>query len=291
MGFQIDKSMHWAEHFVEYGFCVIKGALSQDFCKQGIAQFAKALGTDLPPQRWTTEELDVKHSHGRVTLRTDELQSYLDSVYDQPGIRDMFATMFGSIDNWNGQRAAGPFLCLFDPANKREVMEWGHVDFLRVRIPVIGNAFVFQSSLIDTEPFSGNITIYPGWHKIVQKRLLDDPTFWYADDGDEHAEWCRLVPKTEPYEFVAEAGDVLLMQHLVGHAGNSNAATNHTPRVAIHSQAIMKQWVNEIDPADPTLCPYHRSMAHNGHIKLPYNEADVQAAAYKARRERFAAAR
>jgi len=84
---------------------------------------------------------------------------------------------------------------------------------------------------------------------------------------------------------------VLLMQHHVGHAGNCNAATNHTPRVAIHSQAIAKDWPNEVDPSDPTLSPYMRSLAHNGHIKLPYNEADVQAAAYKARRERLAGAR
>jgi len=284
MGFQIDTSLHYTDHFVEHGFCVIRNALTPEFCRHGIEEFQKALGTSLPPSQWTTRTLNCQHSQGRIGGLT-QLQPFVLSLYDQPGIRAIIDTMLG-VGEWNGQRSAHPFLCVYHEENKPQVAEWGHVDFLRVRIPVIGNGFVLQASLVDTEPFSGTITIYPGWHKRLQKLLLDEPNFWYADEGPEQERWRRVMPRTEPYEFVAKAGDVLLMHHLVGHAGNVNAAANHSPRVAIHSQVIAKTWPSEIDAARKDLSPYLRSLAHNGSFKLGYNEEEAQAAAYKERRER-----
>ncbi|MCE9589720.1 MAG: hypothetical protein K8S99_04270 [Planctomycetes bacterium] len=284
MAFKIDTSMSYADHFVEHGFCVVKGALSPEYCRRGIEEYKKALGTDLPPNKWDSKLFGLEKSGGRVGA-LPALQPFIDTVYDQPGIRSIMETMLGP-GEWSGKRHAAPFICVYHEGNKREVAEWGHVDFVRVRIPVIGNAFVLQASLIDTEPYSGNITIYPGWHKILQKVLLEQPDYWYADDGDANNLWRRTVPKVEPYEFVAEAGDALLMHHLVGHAGNANAAANRTPRVAIHCQVIAKQWPNEIDATRKDLSPYLRSLAHNGSFKLGFNEEEAQAAAYKERRER-----
>jgi ectoine hydroxylase-related dioxygenase (phytanoyl-CoA dioxygenase family) len=285
--FQIDRSMHWSDHYVEHGFCVIKNALSKEFCERGIEEFKKALGTSLPPREWSTATLSRPHQGGRMTADAT-IRPFLETAYDQPGIRNMIETMYGSLDAWSGERACGPFLCVYDAENKPEVADFGHVDFSKVRIPVIGNSFVMQASLIDTEPFSGNITIYPGWHKMLQKVLLERPDFWYSDDGDEHNEWRQLMPKVAPYEFVAEAGDVLLMHHLVGHAGNINAAEYHTPRVAIHGQVIRKIWPDEIDATRTDLTPWERSLAHNGTIDLPFHEHEVQAAAYKERLEKRA---
>lgn len=287
MRFQIDTSLHYADHFVEHGFCVIKGALTPEFRQRGIGEFKKALGTDLPPNQWTTQTLNREHSLGRIGPLTT-LQPLITELYDQPGIRAIIDTMLGA-GEWNGARIGQPFLCVYHPENKAEVAEWGHVDFLRVRIPVIGNAFVMQASLVDTEPYSGNITIYPGWHKILQKVLLEEPNFWYADDGSEQERWRKIMPRTAPYEFVAQAGDVLLMHHLVGHAGNVNAAANRSPRVALHTQVIAKTWPDEIDATRKDLSPYLRSLAQNGSFKLGYNEEQAQAASYKERRERNAA--
>ena len=216
------------------------------------------------------------------------IKPFIDSVYDQPGVRRMIDTIFRSPDAWSGERAAAAFLCVYHAENKAEIADFGHVDFVKVRIPVLGNALVMQCSLIDTEPFSGNITIYPGWHKILQKVLLERPDYWYSDDGSENNEWRRLMPRVEPYEFVAEAGDVLLMHHLVGHAGNANAAKNHTPRVVIHAQVINKTWPNAIDATRKDLSPWERSLTCNGSIDLGFVEQEVQAAAYKERRERRA---
>ena len=285
MGFQIDRSLHWTDHYVKHGFCVVKRALGKEFCDRGIEEFKKALGTTLPPREWSTQTLKGEHGSGRMTVNSS-IKPFLQTMYDQPGIRAVIDTMFGSPDAWNGERACGPFLCVYHPENKPAVSDFGHVDFVKVRIPVIGNAFVLQASLIDSEPFSGNITIYPGWHKLLQKILLERPDFWYSDDGSENNEWRRVMPKVEPYEFVAEAGDVLLMHHLVGHAGNVNAARNRTPRVAIHSQVINKTWPNEIDATRKDLSPWERSLALNGSIKMPFAEREVQAAAYKERLER-----
>jgi hypothetical protein len=288
MGFEIDKSLHWSDHYVEYGFCVIKGAIDKEFCRRGIEEFKKALGTDLPPQQWTTESLQCEHSRGRLT-RSIDIQPFIQSVYDEPGLRSAIDTMLGSPDQWSGERACHPFVCLFDPANEPVLPEWGHVDFVEVRIPILGNGFAMQVSLIDTEPFSGNITIYPGYHKVVQEKLLQEPGYWFGNEKHQQEAWRRLVPHVEPYEFVAEAGDVLFFHHLVGHAGNLNAAANHTPRVAIHGQVLRKEWLNAIDPAQPNLSPFERSLALNGPIQLPFDEREAQQAAYKERDFRWKA--
>lgn len=295
MAFQIDTNLHWTEHYIEHGFCVIKGVLTPEFCKAGVAAFARALGTDLPPSQWSVDTLAVPHHHGRIPLGPD-IQPFLDTIFDQPGHRNVIDTMFGDSNAWNGERHAQAFLCVFDPANKQTYPDWGHIDFVEVRIPILGNGFAYQASLVDTEPFSGNITIYPGYHKVVQKRLLEDATFWFDNDGPRFQAWLDLVPKVEPFEFIAEAGDLLLFHHLVGHQGNANAATNHAPRIAIHGHVGHRHWLQEIDPARPDLSPFERSLAHNGHIKLPWTEEAAQNAAYAERKfrrqmERWVAAR
>jgi len=287
MGFEIDSSLHWTDHYVEHGFCVVKSALDADFCERGIAEYQKALGTNLPPRQWTTYSLEYPHNNGRIDLGV-RIQSFVDTVYDQPCVRAAIDTMLGDPGEWSGERNCVPFLCVFDPANPQKIADQGHVDFLRVRIPILGNGFVFQASLIDTEPFSGNITIYPGYHKVLQQKLLEDPEFWYDDVGPLYDAWVRLVPEVEPYEFVAEAGDLLFFHHLVGHQGNVNAATHHTPRVALHGQVSSRQWLKEIDPATPGLSPFKRSMALNGAISLPFDEEAAQKAAYAERTYRFA---
>ncbi|HVF09300.1 MAG TPA: hypothetical protein VNA16_00765 [Abditibacteriaceae bacterium] len=286
MGFEIDNNLHWTDHYVEHGFCVVKGALDKDFCRRGIAAFQKELGTDLPPQQWSTTTLHHKHHSGRMSPGAG-LQPFIESVYDEPGLRAAIDTMVGGFDVWSGERSCQPFLCVFDPANEPSIPRRGHIDFLEVRIPILGNGFAFQAALIDTEPFSGNITIYPGYHKIIPRKLLEEPGFWFSGKGPRHEAWVQLVPEVEPYEFVAEAGDVLFFHHLVGHEGNVNAAAHHTPRVAIHGQVSTKQWLQEIDPARPDLSPFERSLALNGAIKLPFDEQAAQQAAYAERKFRW----
>lgn len=290
MSFKIDESLHWTEHYVQHGFCVIRDSVSRDFCTHGIEEISKALDTDLPSNEWATETLSVEHGRGRVNVGNDA-EDFLNTIYDQPGFRNAIDTMFGSPDCWTGERhCSRPFVCVYDSENKPELAAVGHIDFVDVRVPVFGSGFVFQVSLVESEPFSGNITLYPGLHKTVQKRVSEDPGFRYSDDARYSEAWYDLVGESEPFEFVANPGDILFFHHLVPHAANVNAAAGRKPRVCIHGQVSNKDWPNEIDPTRPDLSPWERSLAHNGHIKLPYNEREVIAEAYRDRKRRLAAA-
>ena len=45
--FELNTSLHWTEHFVAYGFCVIRRALPQAFCDEGIEIFKQLIGANL----------------------------------------------------------------------------------------------------------------------------------------------------------------------------------------------------------------------------------------------------
>ena len=205
-------------------------------------------------------------------------------------MRAVIDTMFGGPEHWSGNRHYQLFITLFSPDAQQQLAVNPHLDFVNVRIPVIGNGFYFQASLVKSEPFGGNITIYPGWHKIIQKRLIEQPDFWYGETPEQRTEFRKLVGEVEPFEFVADPGDIVLFHHLVGHAGNANAATGRSPRVTMQVQAIRKDWPSRIDATRNDLSPWERSLAHNGSIDLPFDEGEAQRAAYAEREQRRAPA-
>jgi hypothetical protein len=64
--------------------------------------------------------------------------------------------------------------------------------------------------------------VWPGTHRVVQKELIANP------ETQQPSPFCDDLIKslTKPYEFVAEAGDVLFMHHLVLHEGNKGHSAN-----------------------------------------------------------------
>jgi hypothetical protein len=291
MPFQIDTSIHWTEHYVEHGFCVIKRAVPQTFCDSVIAVLQDAFETTRPPAEWNTETIQspVLETLRKTNMQSPELRTALESVYDEPAFVDILESMLAPGSKWNGIRAAGCFLRLQDPANKPENPElapYGHLDFVDRHIPLFGDGFTCQVSLVKSEPFSGNTSIYPGWHKIVQKHLLENPDFQFAPSRQE--EWRAIVPQVEPFEFVADPGDVMLFHHLVGHEINMNYSRSGVPRTVIHCLAAGDVWLNSIDPATRDLSPWMRSSAHNGKIDLAYDDQKKTVASARERNERRA---
>lgn len=271
MSWNIDQKLHWTDHYVEYGFAVIKNAIGPEFIEPAMSEVKHLLKTDLPPQRWT------KAAGHTVHLPYDgSNMTVLPQVYDQPGLRNIIDTMFGSPDQWNGTRAFQLFVSSYDEAAAAAISSRGHIDFVRCPVPIFGSGFMFQASLIDAEPFSGNITIYPGTHKTVQKALIEDPDRQYPQD-------LQPLLDAEPFEFVAEAGDVLVFHHLVGHAGNNNHAANRTPRVVIHGQGLRKEWLRELEPSQH-LSPWQRSLATNGAYRTRRDEEQMMMEHYRERK-------
>lgn len=255
MAFEIDTTLHWTDHFVKYGFAVLRNQVSREFIDRSLEQIRRNVegpGRDLPFDQWTVNNVKFV---GEVPG-----DPVLDTVYEQPNIRHIIDTMFGTPEvgsptGWSGKPAYRVFLTPFDPDYKPQKLWGGHIDFGGNMIPAFGDAFVIQVALHDTEPFGGNITVIPGSHKLVQQSAIENPLMQYPYDFQD-------FPFTEPYEFVAKAGDVFIMHHLSFHTGNSCAS--HQPRIALHTQAQRSTFLTLADPADPNNPPWVKSFTLNG---------------------------
>lgn len=257
MAFEIDPSIHWTDHFVNYGFAVLRNQLDSEFIASALGRIRENVegpGSNLPFDDWTVN--NVKYAGGGAG---DEV---LDQIYEQPNIRHIIDTMFGTSKvgaptGWDGVKSYQVFLTPFDPGYEPKPFHGGHIDFGGHLIPKFGNAFVMQIALHDTEPFGGNITVIPGSHKLVQKRVLDNPYTQYPYDFED-------FEFAEPYEFVARAGDVFLMHHMTFHSGHKCGGATHKPRIALHMQIPRTTHLTLADPYDATNPPWVRSFTLNG---------------------------
>jgi hypothetical protein len=227
-------------------------------------------GKDLPYEEWTTHNLKVN-----PMVAGDP---FLDTVYDQPAIRNIITTMYGTDQvgvptGWSGKRDYQLFLTPYTPApgapgapeRQPRQLRGGHIDFGGNIIPLFGNAFVIQVCLRDTEPFGGNITIIPGSARVVQQRAIKDPLTQFPYDFKD-------FEFAEPYEHVAKAGDVILMHHLSFHSGNPAIGATRRPRIALHCQAHRTTFLTKADPGDASNPPWVRSFALNGYVEDPNDE-------------------
>ena len=139
-------------------------------------------------------------------------------------------------------------------------MQGGQIDLGGHLIPKFGDAFVMQVALHETEPMGGNITAIAGSHVQVQKRAIDDPLTQYPYDFEDFV-------FAEPYEFVAQPGDVFLMHHLLFHSGNPCCGPTRKPRIALHCQVQRSTFLTLADPADPSNPPWVRSFTLNGRVE------------------------
>ncbi|MCE9590645.1 MAG: hypothetical protein K8S99_08995 [Planctomycetes bacterium] len=268
MAFEIDTRIPWTEHFVQHGFAVLRNQVSREFTDAALRQIRQRLeapARDLPFEEWTVDNI-------KWTDKPGPGDPVLDRLYDEPNIRHIIDTMYGTPEvgsptGWSGEKTYQVFLTPFSPDYKPTRLEGGHLDFGGHLIPKFGNAFVMQVALRDTEPFGGNITIIPGSHKLVQQRVIANPFTQYPSDFDLPDLGCG-----EPYEFVAKAGDVLLMQHLSFHNGNKCGGATRRPRIALHVQVPRTTFPTIADPADAGSPPWVRSFTLNGRHEDPDDE-------------------
>jgi len=263
MTFQIDSTLHWTDHFVEYGFAVAKGLIPPAFCEEAVERIKEIVDDPRPMDQWTVDKPGTHHASYR-----DKSDPVLRKVFDQPDLRAAVATMHGGPEHWNNRETFYVFIKPYDPKAEVALSTSGHIDFSKQPIPILYRGFAIFVSLVDTEPFSGNTMIWPHTHRIIQKQLMEEPK---TELPSEYFE--ELHKSLEaPYEFVAEAGDVLFMHHLSLHSGNDCHSANHKPRVAFVCDGWRDEWLTEIDPATPNLPPWHRSLALNGAYKTVYDE-------------------
>ena len=234
--------------------------MDREFTDAAIEEIKQFMHTDLPPHQWTSEQSVSKEQHAQAKV--------LPEVYDQPRLRAAIEEMFNPAESWDGQPKFTVFFKPYEPDAEAQLSPVGHIDFVQCQIPVFGSGCMFQISLVNSEPFGGNISIFPGTHTLIQKQIMDNPDVRYPAIMD-------AIPDVEPYEFVAEPGDVLFFHHLANHAGNANHCAGRSPRLALHCQALRETWLTAVDPANPNISPWERSMATNGAFALPYDEREM----------------
>ena len=176
----IDPDLDWKEHYARYGFVVREKLLEPEFIETGLNELKRLLDTDLPPQEWTEEMLEsafnpktIGSASGPNAQINGKQSPVLSNVYQQPRLRAAIDELFGRPGRFNpDDRQFQIFINLQRAGAKPQLTPRGHIDFVKKAIPVLGRGFMFQTSLIDKEPFGGNITIWSGTHRIVQKLSL-----------------------------------------------------------------------------------------------------------------------
>ena len=251
----VEPGLHWTDHFAKYGFAVVRNLVDREFCEEALQEVERIVGNGVPVQEWTTENTPVLHRPFYEGATPP--QPVLDRLFDQPRLLAAIDELYGGPGRWNHERNYYLFLKPYNPKGQARLSPRGHIDFGSQIVPSLYRGFTFQLALMDTEPFSGNITLHPGTHKVVQKALMDNPELQFPGGGSD-------LPMPEPFEFVARAGDVVFMHHLMFHSGNESHSANRVSRIGLHGEAFRDEWLTEIDPSRPDLSPWERSLALNG---------------------------
>lgn len=259
---EMEAGLHWTDHYVKYGFAVRRGLVDRAFCDEALLRAREIIENDLPLREWDTS--NAKTLHRPFYEGATPPEPVFDRVMDQPRLRAEIDELFGGPGEWNGERNYYLFLKAYQEDAKPSLAPMGHIDFTTPPIPALYRGFTFQLSLIDSEPFSGNLTVYPGTHKTVQKRLMET-------DGMEFRSGQAPMEVPDPFEFVADAGDVIFVHHLIQHSGNNSHSANRVPRVALHGEAFRDAWLESIDPNEPGMSPWKRSLAFNGAYTAPHS--------------------
>jgi hypothetical protein len=257
MACEAEPGLSWTDHYVRHGFAVAPGLVGRDFCAAAVDRVKEIIGATNAPNEWTTGTHPVLYSPFFEGGNAPD--PIFERLFEEPLLREAIEEMYGGAGHWDERKNYYLFLRPFNPESRRVLAPRGHIDFPGQGVPVLYRGFTFQVLLADNEAFGGNLTLYPGTHRVVQKALLDDPALPFPNGTAD-------LPSPPPVEFVGKAGDACFMHHLVFHSGNENAAAHRSPRIAIHAEAFREAWLTGVDPGDPALSPWERSLALNGTV-------------------------
>ena len=259
----IDPSLEWTDHFVEYGFAIRRGLVSKAYCERAVQEVRRLVDDSRPLNEWTSEKPgNVFGNYYEDPGRCGSVQrsAVLEEVFDDPGLRGAIDTMLGP-GEFDDVRNVILMPRCYDPDAEAMLSPDAHMDFQNEPGPILGRGFPAQVAFCKTEPFGGNTTVWPGTHKQVQKALIDFPDRVFPDLYSE------VTLDMEPFEFVAEPGDVLFKHPLALHTGNVNHCPSRMPRINVFAECFRSTWYTEVDPKRSDLSPYERSNALNGYFR------------------------
>jgi hypothetical protein len=221
----------WAEHYVRDGFCLLRGLLDPACVDAALREVSTLVGDADPLAQWTLDRPGQRYS-----VHYAGSAPAIEAIFEQPRLLAALQQFFGELglsfgshdpDDPNRRRFA-LWVNPYDPDARPRLQRLGHIDS---GSPYRGMAI--HVALAPTRPFGGNTTYVPGSHVTMHRWLRDNP------DPSWPGGTYPAVPREQPpWEFVAQAGDVVFTHHLVFHSGNSCCADDRSPRIAIRQEVF-----------------------------------------------------
>ena len=257
-----DEARGWEDHYVEHGFCVLRGLIDGVTCGAALDEVRRLIDESRPLADWDSIRPGQRHTvyyYGQARA--------IDKLIEHPSLASILRTFFGSRSfHFGSTNDANPdrrrfalWVNPYDAGARQRLLPMGHVDS---GSPCRGTAI--QIALAPTRPFSGNTTFFPDSHRELQRWIEEHKGEVDASwPGSVYPELRRPLP---PWEFVAEPGDVVLSHHFLFHSGNPSHADDRSPRVSVRVEVFPEHPLDEesLTSAEGTafersLAPYHRS--------------------------------
>ena len=238
----LDSSLDWTEHYLRHGFCLLRGLLDPAAVDAALADVQRLVGDPRPILEWTAECRGQRYS-----VHYGGEAPAIDALFDQPKLAAALAQLFGARGFSLGSSSPGDadrrhfslWINPYDADARPRLQKFGHIDSGRP-----DRAMAVQIALAPTSAFSGNTTYFPGSHQTMFRWLRDNP-----DPSWPGGTYHQVPREQPPWEFIAQAGDVVFAHQLVLHAGNVSHAQDRRPRIAIRHEVFPAQGPLEGAPA------------------------------------------
>jgi hypothetical protein len=212
---QEDVDLFW-----EQGFLVVRGVLTPDDAKHFGRLIMDLLPRDLHiPDHWHSVDGRIKpfYTPGNETFDGPEfiplwqnstLYSVMAQLLEYPNLQMNDGSVAITLRNTGPKEGPLSQAVHIDPAVPEDVD-----DFLFIPEELeIGGCYYFT----DVEPGGGGVHVVPGGHRIVEEEARAT-----VRGRQLHDKW-RLITHLDTVEVTANAGDFVLMHHLMPHAGSHN---------------------------------------------------------------------
>ena len=211
------------EHFIEQGYLVVPGLLSQPLVDDTLSLLCdrmklnpddSATWAGKPSFPANLNVLETTHA-----ARTQDLESVAEQLVGESFLRGV---CFSPFMEWNNlpSECRGFIPALSYPTEgKREVMASNfHIDGGKYVTTYPGRYFLaIMAYLSDVSEYGGATVVRPGSHRQVFQK-------WLSDDHQPEDPFAVVpnLPFADPVSIVANAGDVCFMHYLMVHSGSAN---------------------------------------------------------------------
>jgi hypothetical protein len=236
------NKLDWLDHFQQFGYAVVKGAIPADRARSyqqqafdWLQSFDTALDID-NPETWTKENLPAQSKINSFSAYSVAHEKFMWDARMEPGVLATFATLWGTLD----------LLVSFDALNvtfpnrkdKPKRAPWPHIDQSPLRKGLQCAQGIINLS--SSGPEDGGLLVYPGSHALSEEffETQTDKKTWEVRDSygftPEQVQWFT-DRGIETHKVCAEPGDLIIWDSRTIHWGTEPTEKGDTIRTAIYA--------------------------------------------------------